>query len=98
MPLLFKDNPNYKLVGLNIDRYGSDYGSYVSPKGINFEQRALPDEFIKKSFKTFEVVKPIEVDTGIIAPAFNKPGLGIQHKLPKNIEILREKGFIKDVK
>ena len=33
----------------------------------------------------------------MINPAFGNMGLGIQYKLPKNLKILEEKGFIKNV-
>ena len=37
----------------------------------------------------------IEVQSGLIAPAFGQIGFGTQHKLPMKVKDLESKGFIK---
>jgi hypothetical protein len=43
-----------------------------------------------------EVIKPIpQVQSGVAAPWFGKPGLGTQYQLPMSIDELVRAGFIK---
>jgi Tuberculosis necrotizing toxin len=92
-------------VGYEIDRYGgridettqqfTDKGTFVSPQGTAFESRALPTEVQNKPLRKYKVVKDIpNVNTGSAIPWFNKPGMGIQHELPKGIDKLIEEGYI----
>jgi len=91
--------------GTLVDRYGgqyddfgnfSDTGNFVSPKGTNFEKRALPNEHQKKPLKVYEILKPIKATKKAkIIPWFNKRGLGIQYELPENIDELIQEGFLK---
>jgi hypothetical protein len=41
------------------------------------------------------VNKPLEVKAGIAAPAFNRPGGGIQYKLPYTVKELLDKEVLK---
>lgn len=59
--------------------------------------RAMPPSDSPRPYNQYEVVKPIEVDTAVIAPAFNKIGLGTQHKLPESVKELKKSGHLKDV-
>ena len=72
--------------GTKIDRYGSDYGTFTSPLGIPYEQRALAPGTELKPYSVFEVLKPIEVKAGEIAPWFNQSGGGIQYVMPDIID------------
>ncbi len=94
-------NINKKVVclhpGLVLDRFGADRGKIVSPQGIPFENRALYPRTAKTPYSIFEVVKPIDVKAGEIAPWFNKPGGGIQFLLPKSVEQLLNDGLLKRV-
>lgn len=54
--------------GTLIDRYGYDGGTFVSPKGIPYTERSLPIGTDQKPYTVFEVVKPVEVQAGKIAP------------------------------
>jgi hypothetical protein len=74
--------------GTIIDRYGSDYGTFTSPQGIPYANRALAPDTELKPYSVFEVVKPIEVQAGKIAPWFNQPGGGIQYMLPDTVDEL----------
>ena len=86
------------LPGTVIDRHGYPSGTFVSPFGTPFGARGLPDAYLtSKPYKIYEVLKPIEVNTGQIRPWFYQPGLGIQHELPVSVEILLKRGFLKEV-
>jgi hypothetical protein len=78
-----------------IDRYGFEGGNAVSPIGTSFGARSLPPEYLgTRPYNAYQVLKPIEVDTGVVAPYFGQPGLGIQHDLPVSVEILLRRGFL----
>ena len=67
--------------GTRIDRYGSDFGSFTSPEGIPYEMRAVAPGTDLKPYSVFEVVEPINVKAGKIAPWFDESGGGIQYLL-----------------
>ena len=81
--------------GTIIDRYGGETGRFFSPAGTSFEARALPAG--SGPLNTYEVLKPLDVQAGIVAPAFGQPGLGIQYMAPQTVADLIEGGFIKPV-
>ena len=74
--------------GTIIDRYGSDYGTFTSPLGVPYANRALAPGTEMKPYSVFEVVKPIEVQAGKIAPWFDQPGGGVQYMLPDLVDTL----------
>lgn len=84
--------------GTFIDRYGSEYGSFVSPKGTPFEMRALPPEAKQKPYSVYEVIKPIDATSGKAAPWFGQPGMGTQYEFNKSIKDLINEGVIRRVK
>ncbi len=84
-------------VGSKIDRYGSDYGTFTSPLGIAYEQRALAPGTELKPYSVFEVLKPIDVKAGGIAPWFNQPGGGIQYIMPDIIDELIDTGYLRRI-
>ena len=85
--------------GATIDRYGNKYGSYVTPVGTSYEQRALPYVENSNAYHKYEVLKPIDnVTKGEIAPAFNQLGGGIQYELPSSIKQLLKDNFLKEIK
>ena len=47
-----------------------------------------PETISLQSYSVFEIVKPIEVQAGKIAPWFNQPGGGIQYMLPDTVDEL----------
>jgi hypothetical protein len=83
--------------GTRIDRYGYDGGTFVSPQGIPYPQRALAPGTEAKPYKVFEVLKPLPAQTGKIAPWFDQPGGGIQHELASSIKDLIASGHIREV-
>ena len=94
--------------GMLVDRFGGYYdadsvfqdkGTFVSPAGIPFAQRALPAKTRSSPYRVYKVVKPItNVKKGGIIPWFNEPGLGIQFELPYNINDLKKGGYIAEEK
>ncbi|MBS5988058.1 TNT domain-containing protein, partial [Clostridium sp.] len=83
--------------GTRIDRYGFEGGTFVSPEGIPYPSRALAPGTENKSYNVYEVIKPIEVQAGKIAPWFGEPGGGIQYELSLSVKKLIEDGFIRRV-
>ncbi|MGP3227879.1 glycohydrolase toxin TNT-related protein, partial [Serratia nevei] len=65
-------------VGTRLDRYGKTNGSFLSPQGTPQEQRALAPGSLAEQYHQYEVIKPLPVIQGKIAPAFGEPGGGIQ--------------------
>ena len=57
----------------------------------------MPHNAEKELYSQFEVVKPFEVEVSIVAPAFGKIGGGIQYRAPVTAEILKKRGFIKEI-
>jgi hypothetical protein len=81
--------------GTKIDRYGRDGGTYTSPVGTPDEMRSLIPGTNKNLYNIYEVTKPIEVQSGIISPAFGQHGLGTQHIMPKPVIDLLNEGYLK---
>lgn len=81
--------------GTRIDRYGFEGGTFVSPEGIPYPSRALAPGTEKKPYNVYEVIKPIEVQAGKIAPWLGEPGGGIQYELSLYVKKLIEDGFIR---
>ncbi len=84
--------------GTVLSRFGFERGTYLSPKGVPYEERALaPGTLQTKPYYEYEVTEPIWVKKGTIAPWFDQKGGGIQLKLAKgdNVEILMEQNKLK---
>ncbi len=79
-------------------RYGSDFGTFTSPEGIPYEMRALAPGTDMKPYSVFEVVEPINVKAGEIAPWFDEPGGGIQYLLPDTVDKLLDAGILRRIK
>ncbi|MFO0603527.1 MAG: glycohydrolase toxin TNT-related protein [Polyangiales bacterium] len=83
--------------GTLFDRYGEPNGTFVSPYGTPFEARALAPDTVGKPYRVYEVVKEIPARSGEIAPAFDQPGGGIQHKLGQTVEALEAGGYVRQI-
>lgn len=83
--------------GTRIDRYGYDGGSFVSPQGVPAPMRSLAPGTTDKPYSVFEIVKPLDVQSGRAAPWFGQPGGGIQHELGRSIKELLDAGIIRRV-
>jgi hypothetical protein len=80
--------------GTTVDRFGIASGSYVSPTGTPFIQRSLAPGTQYAPYNIYNVLKPIQVDAGEIAPAFGMPGGGMQYKLPSSVQSLIDSGHL----
>ncbi|GAA1182034.1 hypothetical protein F4556_005376 [Kitasatospora gansuensis] len=73
--------------GQRIDRYGSEYGSYLAPEGLPYATRAIPPQSLDSepaapcNYHVYKVLRPFTVDAGPIAPWFGQPGYGWQFQL-----------------
>ncbi|MFF4183258.1 TNT domain-containing protein [Streptomyces sp. NPDC001691] len=75
-------------VGEDLDRFGSEYGSFLAPAGARYSERALPPQSLITreaahpcAYHAYAVVKSFTVWQGRIAPWFDQPGGGRQIKL-----------------
>jgi RHS repeat-associated protein len=64
-----------------LDRFGAEGGSFLSPKGTPFEMRALAPSSLKEPYYVYRAKKPLPVESGRIAAAFDQPGGGTQYLL-----------------
>jgi len=71
--------------GTIVDRYGPSGGTYLSPAGTPWPQRALPGEAASRQLNTYQVVRDFPVQGGIIAPAYGQPGRGIQYQTDRSV-------------
>ena len=60
--------------GVLIDRFGSDYGRFFSPKGAAFKARALPYVCASLVYRVYKIDLPLLAWTGTAAPWFDEPG------------------------
>lgn len=74
--------------GEELDRFGSEYGSYLAPAGDPYAKRALPPQSLNTresahpcDYHRYTVSRPFPVWQGGIAPWFEQPGGGQQIKL-----------------
>ncbi|KAK3324375.1 hypothetical protein B0T19DRAFT_402610 [Cercophora scortea] len=90
--------------GTLIDRFGSEYGTYVSPAAAPYMQRALPPSNLDTpqdnpefpyNYHVYRVVQPLVVLAGPIAPWFGQPGQGVQYMIYSNVMTLVNTGFLK---
>ncbi len=87
----------FLMPGQVIDRYGgTGYSRFFSPVGTPEVARSLPGGAAGQSLRTFEVMKPFEVNMGTIAPAFGQLGFGQQMVTPVKLEILLKRGILKE--
>jgi RHS repeat-associated protein len=84
--------------GETIDRYGgSALSRFFSPPGTPVAARSLLPEVASQDLRTFQVVRPFEVEAGLTAPAYGQPGLGVQYLSPLRLGQLLEQGFVREV-
>ena len=73
--------------GQDIDRYGSEYGSFLAPEYLPYAGRAIPPQSLDSNpaatcnYHDYRVLKPFQVDAGPIAAWFAQPGGGLQYQL-----------------
>jgi hypothetical protein len=64
--------------GTLIDRFGSEGGTFFSPKGEAFAARAVPYVCKTMDYRVYKVMKPIPVKECKAAPWFGEPGGAVQ--------------------
>ncbi|NUP50367.1 MAG: TNT domain-containing protein, partial [Catenulispora sp.] len=75
------------LPGQSIDRFGSEYGSFLAPEYLPYAMRAIPPQSLDSTppepcnYHDYRVLKPFQVDAGPIAAWFAQPGGGLQYQL-----------------
>jgi hypothetical protein len=85
-------------VGQRIDRRGGGSQSkFFSPQGTPTGARSLPLGVETQRLRTFEVLKPIPVQSGRVAPAFGQAGGGLQFRTPAGLGVLLKRGFLREV-
>lgn len=88
----------FLMPGEMIDRFGgTPYSRFFSPVGTPAAARSLPPSTLSQPLRTFEVLKPFEVNTGRVAPWFGQPGGGTQVVTPVRLEVLLQRGFLQEV-
>ncbi|CAD6593207.1 MAG: hypothetical protein ASARMPRED_007159 [Alectoria sarmentosa] len=94
--------------GTKVDRFGSEYGTYVSAADAPYSQRALPPNNLDApagssqdpyNYHIYTVITSFEVEGGPIAPWFGQPGLGAQFYVGAtgNILTLLQEGYLERV-
>ena len=70
--------PRSLAAGDMIDRFGSEGGTFFSPKGESFQSRAVPYVCNQMDYRVYRVVKPVAVKSCEAAPWFGEPGGAVQ--------------------
>ena len=83
--------------GTKVDRYGYGGGSYVAPEGTPYTQRSMFPGSDKLPYSVYEVVKPVDVKAGNVAPWFGEQGGGVQYKFEQSVSSLVEQGILRKV-
>ncbi|HEX6471196.1 MAG TPA: TNT domain-containing protein [Streptosporangiaceae bacterium] len=73
--------------GVVVDQFGQESGTYLYPDGTPLSERSLPpsvltttDPRFPHNYHRYEVARPFRVRAGLVAPAFEQPGGGVQFK------------------
>ncbi|KAG0357395.1 hypothetical protein BG005_003593 [Podila minutissima] len=94
------------LAGTLVDRFGSEYGSFLSPAEAPYPQRAIPPSNLDTpkdqplypyNYHVYKVVRPFVVEAGPIASYYGQPGAGTQYHTFSNIMTLIKDGYLKRV-
>ncbi|HEY3847861.1 MAG TPA: TNT domain-containing protein [Acetobacteraceae bacterium] len=84
-------------VGTLIDRFGSEGGTFFSPKGESFDARAVPYVCSKMVYTVYRVDKPLHVMDCKAAAWFDEPGGATQFQTDDPAFKLRESSAIEAV-
>ena len=78
--------------GQRIDRFGSEFGGYLSPEGTPYEARAIPPQSLDTqtnpgtcNYARYRVLQTFPVYSGPIASGLGQPGFGLQYVLDATI-------------
>ncbi|WP_156754613.1 TNT domain-containing protein [Actinokineospora pegani] len=89
--------PGVLTPGQTIDRFGSARGDFVSPADTPYPQRGLPPDNLDNGYHQYEVLRPLPVWEGPIAPAMGQPGGGTQYVLPHSVVDLINAGYLREI-
>ncbi len=64
--------------GALLDRFGDRAGTFFSPKGTGYRERALPYVCRGYAYTTYRVVQPLPALVGTATPWFGEPGGALQ--------------------
>lgn len=91
-----------------VDRFGSDFGTFVAPAGSPYDQRALPpsnlgrsaqgNSSVKFNYHVYEVQRPVVVVGGPVTPWFGQPGSGTQFELSTSVMQLVKDGVLEEMR
>jgi hypothetical protein len=78
--------------GQRLDRFGSEFGGYLSPEGTPYGARAIPPQSLDTqtnpascNYSRYKVLQTIPVYSGPIASGLGQPGFGLQYVLDATI-------------
>jgi len=84
--------PFILLPGRLIDRFGSEFGSFLAPLDTSYAARSLPPQSLDNfdpaytcNYHDYRVLKPFAVEAGPIAPGFGQPGRGTQYQVVSSL-------------
>jgi hypothetical protein len=83
--------------GQMIDRFGSEFGTFFSPRGERFRSRAVPYVCSQMDYRVYRVVKPIAIKSCKAAPWFDEPGGAVQVQTADPANKLVAAGMIEQV-
>jgi hypothetical protein len=83
--------------GTVIDRFGQPTGNFLAPADASYMGRAVPYDRLKMPYYRYEVVKPLRVQAGKAAAWFDQPGGGMQYKAGERVQVLVERGYLRQV-
>ncbi|OJJ42100.1 hypothetical protein ASPZODRAFT_20787 [Penicilliopsis zonata CBS 506.65] len=89
-------------VGQKLDRFGSEFGTFMSPLGAPYIERSLPPQNLDTSdgrypynYHVYQITKAIPVQIGPIAPWYEQPGMGTQFVMPSRVIDLVNNGYLR---
>lgn len=81
--------------GTMLDRYGHPGGRFLAPADASYMGRAVPYDRLKMDYHRYEVVRPVRVKAGKATPWFDQSGGVIQYKTAEPVQVLINKGYLK---
>lgn len=83
--------------GTKLDRFGSEYGSFLATQGAPWSERALPPYTLSSPYHTYEVTQPFPSWVGPAAGWFDQPGGATQYFLGEyDVDRLLKAGYLRE--
>ena len=83
--------------GTRVDRFGSEYGSFLATEGAPWPERALPPHTLNAPYHTYEVTQPFPSWVGPAAAWFDQPGGATQYFLGQyDVDRLLKAGYLRE--